>query len=159
VQQVTAGNNQFEEMVKMINKSSEGFRKPLDQDHLHFITKDGELAGTQSLGDRMRKFKDVVSVEKEKVNDLGRQWAEVNQSITDLALEVAGPEGTGDLLRHLSGRLPQYAVPPDKSFEEEVGIKNDHFKNELTRMNNTMMIQMEACEEVRDVSTCCTWKI
>ncbi len=143
----------------MINKSSERLRKPLDQDHLQFITKDGESPGTQSLGDRMRKFKDVVSSEKGKVNDLGRQWAEVNQSIIDLAVEVAGPEGTGDLLRHLSGQFPQYAIPPDKSFEEEVESKNDRFKNELTRINNTLMIQMEACEEVRDVSPCCTRRI
>lgn len=148
MQQVTTSNSHFDQQLQTIIKSSERSRKPLDQDQLHFTSKDGKSAGTQSLGDRMRKFKDVVAAEKKKIDDLGKQWGEINQNITELALEVVGPEGIADLLSHVRGELPGYAVPQDKAFDEEVQGQTKHFQSEITKANETMILQTETCEEV-----------
>lgn len=148
VQQVNTSNTHFEQETQTINKSSEGVRKPLEQDQLRFVGKDGKSAGTQRLGDRMKKFKDVVAAEKKKINDLAKQWAEINQSMTRLALEVVGPEGIDDLISHLNGELPGYAIPQDNSFEEEVQSKTNRFKSEITKANETMILQTETYEEV-----------
>lgn len=96
----------------------------------------------------MKKFRDFVAVEKKKINDLGKEWAEINQSIMSLALEMVGPEGFGDLSSHLNGELPDYAVPRDKAFEEEAERKVDGFKSEIANVNDTMIHQMETYEEV-----------
>lgn len=149
MQQVTALDTQFEKEAQAIAKSGEGLSKPLDQELLHFIGKDGKSAGTHSLGDRMRKFKDVVAEEKKKINDLAKQLTEIDQSIIKLATEVVGPEGIGDLLRHMAGELPDYAISQDKSFEEEVQNKTNHLMSDITKANDTMILQMETCEEVR----------
>ena len=148
MQQVTTVNSHFEKEAQAITKSSEGIRKPLDQDQLHFIGKDGKPAGTQSLGDRMKEFKDVVAEEKKKIDDLAKQWAEINQSIIGLALEVVGPEGISNLLSHLNGELPDYAIPQDKSFEDEVQSTTNRFKSEIKKANDIMILQTETYEEV-----------
>lgn len=149
MQQVTTLNTHFEQEAQAIAKSGEAFQKPLDQDQLHFVGKNEKSAGTQSLGDRMQKFKDVVAEEKKKINNLAKQWAEINQSIIELALEVVGPEGIGDLSRHMNGELPDYVIPEDKPFEEEIQSKINHFKSEITKANEAMIFQMETYEEVQ----------
>jgi hypothetical protein len=146
--QLDTSNNHFEHKVQIVGKSSEGFQKPLDQDQLHFVFKDGKSAGAQSLGDRMKKFKDFVAAEKVKVNDLGRQWTEINQSIAELSLDFVGSEEIGDLLNHLSGGLPHYAVPPDQSFEKEMQDEKNRFHSEITKANNAAILEMETCDEV-----------
>ena len=148
MQQVTALNTHFEKEAQAIAKSGEELRKPLDQEQLHFIGKDGKAAGVQSLGDRMKIFKDIVTEEKKKINDLAKQWTDINRSIIELATEVVGSEGIGDLSKHMNGELPDYAIPVDKTFEEEVENKTNQFTSEITRVNDTMILQMETHEEV-----------
>lgn len=148
MQQVTTLNTHFEKEAQAIAKSGKDVRKPFDQEQLHFIGKQGKSAGAQSLGDRMKKFKDVVSQEKKKVDDLAKQWTGINQSIIELAMEVIGPEGIGDLSRHMDGEFPDYAVPRDKTFEEEVQNKTNHFMSEIAKVNDTMLLQTETIEEV-----------
>lgn len=89
-----------------------------------------------------------MATEKAKVDDLGRQWTEINRSIAGLALELVGPEEIDDLLHHLSGGLPHCAIQQDKSFEEEVQDKMNRFQSEMTKVNNAAILDMEACEEV-----------
>lgn len=96
----------------------------------------------------MRKFKDVVAAEKQKIDELGKKWAEINQSIAELALEVVGPEGIADLLSHVHGGLPGYTIPQDKAFDEEVQGITKCFKSEITKATETMILQTETCEEV-----------
>ena len=148
MQQVTTLNTHFEKEAQGIAKSGEEISKPLDEELLHFIGKDGKSAGIQSLGDRMKKFKDIVAEEKKKINSLAKQLTEINQSIIELAMEVVGPEGIGDLSRHMAGELPNYAIPQDKSVEEEVQIKTNHFMSQITKVNDVMILQTETYEEV-----------
>lgn len=148
MQQVTTLNTHFEKEAQAIAKSGEEVRKPLDQEQLQFISKDGKAAGVQSLGDRMKIFKDIVTEEKKKINDLTKQWTDINQSILELAAEVVGPEGICDLSKHMNGELPDYAIPPDKTFEEEVENKTNQFTSEITKVNDTMILQIETYEEV-----------
>lgn len=146
-QQVTALNDHFGQNVQTIAKSSEGARKPLDQDQLHFVSKNGEMAGTHSIDDRMQRFKEIITTEKKKIDDLERQWADINQSIAQFAHEVLGPEGVGDGLSPMS-ELLDYAVPAHKKFEEEVQSEKTRFSSKIMKANDTMILQTEACEKV-----------
>lgn len=148
VQQVVALNTHFEKEAQAIAKSGEVVRKPLEQDQLHFLGKDGKSAGTQALGDRMKIFKDIVEAEKRTIRDLAKQWAEIDQNFIGLALEVLGPEEIGNLQRYCNRELSDYTIPRDKSFEEEVQSKIDQLKSEITKVNDTMMLLAETHEDV-----------
>lgn len=148
VQQVNTLNTGFEKEAQAIAKSGEEARKPLDEEQLYFIGKDGKSSDAQILDDLMKKFKDVVAEEKTKMNDLEKKWTDINRSIIELAMEVVGPEGIGDLSKHINGELPDYTIPQDKTFEDEVQTKINHFTSEITKVNDTMILQTEIYEEV-----------
>ena len=147
VQLVATSNDHFKERVRAIARSSEGPQKLHLEDQLR-ISKDGKSAGAYTLNDRMENLRKIVTAEKKRIDNLGRQWVNIHQSITGLALEVVGPEGLGDLLCHVRGELPGYAVPTDKSFEEEVQRDEKRLRDEITKANDSFIVQAETCDQV-----------
>lgn len=122
--------------------------KPLAQDKLHFKSNDGKFRSTQTLGDRMRQFENLVAAEEKQLEALWKEWTEVHQSITDLALEMLGSTRLEDALKGSTGKLPEFIGPRRKAVVEEVEKERKKWEGEIGKMGKTSVASMIASEEV-----------
>lgn len=109
--------------------------KPLGQDKLQFKSNDGKLKSTQTLGDRLKKFKDLVAAEEKHLEALWKEWTEVHRSMTNLALEMLGP-------------TPDFVGPRRKAAAEEVEKERKKWEDEIAKMSEASLTSMMAGEEV-----------
>lgn len=134
--------------LEAIKTRNEGFQAPLSRETLAFASEDGKLIYTTTLADRMQKFKEVVAAEEEKLEILGKQWAEVQQSITELALEVLGPNGLERLQKLHSQEVPDSVDTEQAAFAEEIRCKGKRWEKEAAHLNEHFLEQIKASEEV-----------
>lgn len=127
--------------------------KPLGQDKLHFKSNDGKLKSTQTLGDRMRQFKNLVAAEENQLEALWKEWTEVHQSITDLAQEMLGSTRLEDVLKQPTGKLPDFVGPRRKAAAEVFEKERKDWEDEIAKMSEASMASMMAGEEVGLEST------
>lgn len=122
--------------------------KPLGQDKLHFKSNDGKVKSTQTLGDRMRQFKNLVAAEEKQLEALWKEWAEVHQNITDLALEMLGSTRLEDVLNQPTSKLSDFVGPRQKAAAEVVEKERKEWEDEIAKMSEASVASMMAGEEV-----------
>ncbi|MCJ1470282.1 hypothetical protein MMC07_008927 [Pseudocyphellaria aurata] len=146
-QRLASSSGSFNETLQVFRGRKEEMFKPLGQDKLHFKSNDGKFKSTQTLGDRMRQFKNLVAAEEKQLEALWKEWAEVNQSIADLALEMPGSTRLEDVLNQSTGKLPDIVGPRRKATTEIVEQERKEWEDEITKMSKASVASMMAGEE------------
>lgn len=127
--------------------SKEEMFKPLGQDKLQFKSNDGKLKSTQTLGDRLKKFKNLVAAEEKQLEALWKEWTDVHRSMTNLALEMLGPTRLEDAIKNPTGKLPDFVGPRGKAAAEEVEKERKKWEDEIAKMSEASLTSMMAGEE------------
>ncbi len=127
--------------------------KPFSQEELQFKSRDGKLAGTQTVHDRMTQLKSIIEEESNELEKLQKQWTEVYSSIMDLARETLGPDfRLEDLLRDQpatgSKLLEKIVSSQQKATEEEIENEKRRWEEEIDKVNEASVAKMRACEKV-----------
>lgn len=122
--------------------------KPLGQDKLHFKSNDGKLKSTQTLGDRMRQFKNLVTAEEKQLKALWKEWTEIHQSITSIVLETLGSSRFEDFLSQPTDKLSDFVGPHRKGTAEIVEKEREEWEDKIAKMSKASVASMMAGEEV-----------
>lgn len=96
----------------------------------------------------MRQFKNLVAAEEKHMESLWKEWAEVHQSITDLALEMLGSTRLENVLNQSTGKLPDFVGPRRKAAAEIVEQEKKDWEDEITKLSKASVASMVAGEEV-----------
>lgn len=148
-QRIASSNDLFGEKIQALKHSDEVLRRPLGQDMLCFVSKDGRPAGTQTLGVRMRKFRKIVAAEEHELEVLRQQWTEVQQSINNLASEMIGLNAWEQLLQDPLHLPPDYVLPHYKAVVDEAEKEKNRLAEKIVQVSEQAVTKMEEGEEVR----------
>lgn len=147
-QQLASSSGAFNKTLQVMRACNDEMFKPVGQDELHFKSNDGKLKSTQTLGDRMRQFKNLVAAEETHLEALWKEWTEVNQSITNLALEMLSSTQLEDVLNQPTGKLPEFVGPRQKAAAEMVEKERKEWEDKIAKLSKTSVASMMAGEEV-----------
>lgn len=148
MQQLASSSGAFNKILQVMRACKDEMFQTVGQDKLYFKSNDGKLKSTQTLGDRMQQFKNLVAAEETHLEALWKEWTEVNQSITNLALEMLSSTQLGDVLSQPAGKLPEFVGPRQKAAAEIVEKKRKEWEDKIAKLSETSVASMMAGEEV-----------
>lgn len=117
-------------------KTKEELTQSLKVETLQFTGLDGLPCGVVSLGDRMKRFKKLVSNTEIEISRLRRELAEVQKSISNLGEDLLGPQ--------ISQWVAKYAATSDEARVNDDG----KFKEITVEMEMTKARLKEKLENI-----------
>ena len=123
--------------------------KPLAQETLQFRGPDGKPTGTASLGERMKTFKKRVVKEEKELEILWKEWAEVQQLIMTIGVDMLGSDTIEALAAQSSGKLgygPASKQTPE--IANEITTEKEKLSQEISSWGAGLIERMHASEKV-----------
>ena len=122
--------------------------RPLAEEKLQFTGKDGKPSGIVLLGDRMKRFKKVITREEKELTALWTEWAEVQKLIAGVGVELLGSQAA-DLLVHQSGENAAGTGSAESGqIAQEIEKEKENLKQEIEMMGNELIEKMYTSEKV-----------
>ncbi|MCJ1243445.1 Nuclear envelope morphology protein 1 [Trapelia coarctata] len=127
--------------------------RPLAEEKLQFTGKDGKPSGMVLLGDRMKRFKKVIMKEEKELAALWKEWAEVQELIAGVGVELLGSHAMEVLGQQLvEPTTGTDSVDSGKAAQEIEGEK-EKLKQEIETMSNGLIEKTYTSEKEMDTKT------
>ncbi|MCJ1379072.1 hypothetical protein MMC17_002172 [Xylographa soralifera] len=147
----SASSANFIEEAKAVR---DDLTKPLAQETLQFRGPDGKPTGTASLGDRMRTFKKRIAKEEKELVTLWKDWAEVQQLIMAIGVELLGFEAATALGARPSGKLGCGSRSIENiEIANEIMTEKEKLSQEINSWSEGLIEKMYASEKEMDTRT------
>ncbi|MCJ1389226.1 hypothetical protein MMC18_002082 [Xylographa bjoerkii] len=123
--------------------------KPLAQETLQFRGPDGKPTGTATLGDRMRTLKKRIAKEEQELDTLWKEWADVQQLIIGVGVEMLGFDAVAALGAQPSGTLKGGPSSVESiKIAEEIKTEKEKLSEEIESLSAGLIKKMYASEKV-----------
>ena len=141
-----------QEQMQAIAQKSNDILKPLDDEILELVRKDGAVI-TVSLKERLDFYRKLIAKEEKSLVELSRELAKVQKEIDDFAVEVFGAAGA-KILRHVQdGKVPRLESAEQKQIEDEVEREQKHCLDAVAKLGEEAIKEMKGAEKVSTFST------
>ena len=87
-----------EDFIERLSESAKALAFPIAEEQvMSTFNRNGEqVTETVIMGQRIAEFRESIEKEKQKLEDLWKQWEDLQYEYIELALDVFGPEAFGD---------------------------------------------------------------
>jgi len=128
--------------------------KPLAQEILQFQGPDGKPTGTATLGDRMRTFKKRITKEEKELETLWKEWADIQQLIINLGVEMLGAEVVDAMGAQPLSMLGETSRSAENiKIAQEIKIEKGKLGQEIENMTGGLVERMYASEKDMELRT------
>ncbi|MCJ1475290.1 hypothetical protein MMC13_003952 [Lambiella insularis] len=133
--------------------------KPIAQEILQYGAHDGKVAGTASLGTRMRLFKKKVSKEERELDALWKEWAEVQHLLKEAGVAILGVEAVQALGIQTTGTLGVPDIAESAKTVQEIEVNKEKIGQEIESMSAGLIERMHDSEKVLNIVALTTQRV
>lgn len=136
------------EHQEVVRKSCEALSKPLQDEELDFLAKDGTLLFTETLGARMDGYKKLIDFHGQKIEDLSKSWSQIQKEIRQTASTIFGEDGIEMLCSDSNFDVSEFLKPMQKELMEELEGERKRLKGKVAAACAESAREMEMAEKV-----------
>ena len=122
--------------------------RPLAEEKLQFTGKDGKPSGIVLLGDRMKRFKKVIMREEKELASLWEEWAEVQELIARVGVELLGSQAMDALAQQSVELTTGTDRAESRKIAQGIEADKERLKQEIETMCNGLIEKMYTGEKV-----------
>jgi len=128
--------------------AKDNLTRPLAMEKLQFTGKDGKPSGIVLLGDRMKRFKKVMVREEKELASLWMEWAEVQELIAGVGVELLGSQAIDALAQQSMEPMTGTDSAEWRKIAQEIEEIKEKLKREIETMSTGLIEKMSTGEKV-----------
>lgn len=141
-------DKQAKEHQEAVMKSCEALSKPLQDEELDFLAKNGTLLFTETLGARMDGYQKLIGFHGQKIKDLSKSWSQIQNEIHQTASTILGRDGMAMLCSDAKFDVLEFVKIMQKELAKELEGERKRLKKKVAAACAESAREMEAAEKV-----------
>ncbi|KAL9611621.1 MAG: hypothetical protein Q9167_003736 [Letrouitia subvulpina] len=140
-------DKEAKERQEAVRISCEALFKPLQDEELDFLAKDGTLLFTETLGARMDGYKKLTEFHRQKIEDLSKSWFQIQNEIHQIASTFLGEDGMAMLCSNSKFDVSELVKATQKGLVEELEGERKRLKGKVAAACAESAREMEMAEK------------